>query len=122
MASPADAVTIRHTVSQGDTAAAVGSGDVLVLATPRIIAWLEAATVLAAAPLLATEETSVGTEIHIRHRRPSQVGEEVEVTASPPERDGRLLSFAVSATDRAGLILAEGDIQRVIVERSRFPA
>ena len=45
---------MRHEVTDTDTAAALGSGDVPVLATPRLIAWMEAATVRAAAALLGT--------------------------------------------------------------------
>ncbi|WP_433454941.1 hypothetical protein ACQPXS_43195 [Streptomyces sp. CA-142005] len=40
---------MRHEVTDADTAVRVGSGDVPVLATPRLIAWMEAATVRAAA-------------------------------------------------------------------------
>jgi len=74
---------MRHVVTDLDTAAAVGSGDVPVLATPRLVAWMEAATVVAAAPLLGAGDTSVGTAVRIRHRRATPVGQGVEVTAEP---------------------------------------
>ena len=56
---------MRHEVTDADTAAALGSGDVRVLATPRLITWMEAATVRAAAAILVTGQTTVGTAIRI---------------------------------------------------------
>jgi len=74
---------MRHEVTDTDTAAALGSGDVPVLATPRLIAWMEAATVRAAAAFLGTGQTTVGTAIRIEHRRATPVGGSVEITATP---------------------------------------
>ena len=59
---------MRHEVTDADTAVALGSGDVPVLATPRLIAWMEAATVRAAAAFLVKGQTTVGTAIRIEHR------------------------------------------------------
>jgi predicted thioesterase len=66
-------VTLAHVVTEGDTALAVESGDVPVLATPRLIAWLEAATVeVAKASLESGRQTSVGIAVRAEHRqRPS---------------------------------------------------
>ena len=119
---PPRAVRRRHRVGATDTAAAVGSGEVDVLATPRLIAWLEGATVSAAAPFLAAGETTVGSAIRIGHRRPTRVGDSVEVVAEPPEApDGRRLVFTVRAVDDDGELVAAGEIERVIIQRSRFP-
>ena len=73
---------MRHEVTDTDTAAALGSGDVPVLATPRLIAWMEAATVRAATAFLGTGQTTVGTAIRIEHRRATPVGGSVEITAT----------------------------------------
>src|SRR4051812_35004916 len=86
-----------HTVTAADTAAALGSGSVAVLGTPRLLAWLEAAAVAAASGELAAGETSVGTEISLRHRRPSTVGGTVRTRAVLTSRDDRRLEFRVSA-------------------------
>ncbi len=108
-------------VTEADTAASVGSGDVPVLATPRLIAWLEAATVRAAAPFIAAGQTTVGTAVRIEHRRATPVGGRVEIAVTPPEAaDGHRLTFAVSATDDAGKTVAAGEIDRAIVDRARF--
>ena len=79
-----DSGRMRHEVTDADTATAVGSGDVPVLATPRLIAWMEAATVRSAGPFLADGQTTVGTEIRVGHRRATPVGGGVEITATPP--------------------------------------
>lgn len=112
-----------HQVSGNDTAQALGSGDVPVLATPRLIAWLEAETVRAATPLLAEGQTSVGTRIAIEHRRATPVGGTVEIAVRSTRRvDDRLVTFVVEAVDTSGSIVASGEIDRAIVDRSRFLA
>jgi fluoroacetyl-CoA thioesterase len=75
---------MRHDVTTADTAAAIGSGDVPVLATPRLIAWMEAATVRAGAAFLERGQTTVGTAIRIEHSRATPVGGSVEITTTPP--------------------------------------
>ena len=112
---------MRHEVTDADTAVALGSGDVPVLGTPRLVAWLEAATVRAAAGLLNPGQTTVGTAIRIEHRRATAVGGSVETTATPPkDAAGRLLTFDVLAVDGSGQVVAAGQIDRVIVDRTRF--
>lgn len=111
---------MRYEVTETDTAAHVGSGDVPVLATPRLIAWLEAATVQAAAPFTGPGQTTVGTAVRIEHRRATDVGGTVDVTAQPAQPDGRRVTFRVQAVDGAGKVVAEGEIDRVIVDRHKF--
>jgi len=110
-----------HTVTVDDTAIALGSGDVPVLATPRLIAWMEAATVDAVAALIGPKDTTVGTAVRITHLRATPVGGTIECTVIPREiREGRAYAFAVRATDEAGETLAEGEIERAVVDRERF--
>ena len=114
---------MRHEVTDTDTAAAMGSGDVPVLATPQLIAWMEAATVRAVAAFLGKGQTTVGTAVRIEHRRATPVGGSVEITATPP-RDvaGSRLTFRVQAVDGSGNVVAAGEIDRAIVDRQRFLA
>lgn len=112
---------MRYVVTDADTAASVGSGDVPVLATPRLIAWLEAATVAAAARFLGPGQTSVGTAVRIEHLRATKVGGAVDVFAEPPSApSGRVLTFRVRAVDDSGQLVASGEIDRAIVDRERF--
>jgi predicted thioesterase len=114
---------MRHEVTDADTATAMGSGDVPVLATPRLIAWLEAATVRAAAPFTGAGETTVGTEVRVRHLRATRVGGRVEVSAEPvPAAAPRRLTFVVRAVDGSGRLVATGEIDRAVVDRQRFLA
>jgi predicted thioesterase len=109
---------VTHTVTDDDTAIALGSGDLAVLATPRLLAWSEQATV--AAVVLDDASTSVGTRVELEHLAPSPVGAEVTVTATVVHRDGRLIRFQVVAHDVEGNVLATGEVQRVVVDRHRF--
>lgn len=110
----------HHVVTPDDTAAAMGSGDLPVLATPRLLAWCEAATCAAVADDLDAGRTSVGTRVSLEHLRATPVGGSVTVTAEVTHVDGRLLRFAVRAQDDAGQLLATGEVTRVVVDVERF--
>ena len=113
--------TLTFTVTDDDTAAAVGSGSLPVLGTPRLLAWLEAATCACLAPVLPPGSTSVGTRVQVEHLAASPVGASVEVSASSAYVDGRLHRFTVSARDVAsGKVLGAGEITRVVVDAARF--
>lgn len=113
-----DSATVKHTVSESDTAASVGSGDLCVLGTPSLLAWCEEAT--CAALDLEGDSTSVGTKVRIDHLAASAIGEEVSATATVTHVDGRLLKFEVVAHDTRDKVVAHGEIQRVVVDRDRF--
>jgi fluoroacetyl-CoA thioesterase len=115
---------LKYVVTSDDTALALGSGDVPVLATPRLIAWLEAATV-DACPDLAADETSVGTRVDVEHLLASPLGARVDAVAELVHRDGRLLRFAVTAHHDVGdgpVLIAQGQVTRVVVRREPFLA
>lgn len=107
------------TVTDADTAMAAGSGDVPVLATPRIVALAEETAVAAVAGELAEGETTVSNRVQLDHLQPSPVGCVVVATAKLDKIEGRRLLFSVSVSDERGLVAA-GKVSRVIVERDRF--
>ena len=111
--------THEHTVEQADTAALLGSGSLPVLGTPRLLAWCEAVTCAAIAPVLSAGQTSVGTRIALEHSAPSGVGSTVRVTASTVHVDGRLVRFTVAAR-QAGKLVGSGEVTRVVVDAERF--
>lgn len=113
-----DSASVTHVVTSADTARALGSGDLEVLATPRVLAWLEEAT--CAALDLPADRTSVGTRVELEHLAASPVGAEVTATATVVHTDGRLVRFQVVAQDASGSLLASGEIRRVVVDRERF--
>ncbi len=109
-----------HTVGVEDTARYVGSGDLDVLATPRLLALAEAATVAALDEALPAGQTSVGTRVELEHLRPTPVGETVTVAAALQHVDGRLLRFEVVVTDDADQLVGRAQVTRVVVDRSDF--
>ncbi|HEY3262120.1 MAG TPA: hotdog domain-containing protein [Pseudonocardiaceae bacterium] len=111
---------VEHTVTDADTAVALGSGDVPVLGTPRLLALAEAATVAALAGHLADGQTSVGTRVELDHLAATPVGAVVRVRAELAAVDGRSLRFAVTATDGSGAVIGRGTVSRTVVDRNRF--
>jgi fluoroacetyl-CoA thioesterase len=136
--------TVRHVVTEADTAIQAGSGDVPVLATPRLLALAEAACVAALESHLGEGMTSVGTGVALEHRRPSPVGTEIEVEAELTELTGRKLVFGFVARrvrpedggpagggpgggpaggdpDKdADLVVGGGTVERIVVDRAAF--
>jgi fluoroacetyl-CoA thioesterase len=111
--------TIERTVTDDDTAAAVGSGSLPVLGTPVLLAWCEAATCAAVEPCLADGQTTVGTRVAIEHLAPSAVGAVVRVSAGTTHVDGRLVRFSV-AVRQAGKLVGSGEVTRVLVDAEKF--
>src|SRR6476619_6538259 len=107
--------TLSFTVTDADTAAALGSGSLPLLATPRLLAWCEAATCAAIDPTLPEGATSVGTRVELEHRAASPVGAEVRVSVAASYVDGRLHRFTVSASHPDGKVVATAEITRIVV-------
>jgi fluoroacetyl-CoA thioesterase len=110
---------VELTVTDADTAQALGSGDVPVLGTPRVLALAEAATVAATAVRLDAGWTTVGTRVELDHRAPTPVGRTVRADATLAKVDGRRLLFEVVVRD-GEVTVAEGRVERVLVNRHRF--
>ncbi|ASU82756.1 thioesterase [Nocardiopsis gilva YIM 90087] len=108
-------------VTDDDTAIALGSGDVPVLGTPRVLALAEAATVAALAGHLDEGYTSVGTNVALSHSAPTPVGARVQAEAVLSRVEGKRLEFDITVTQGASVI-AEGTVARAIVNRDRFLA
>jgi predicted thioesterase len=108
-------------VADADTAPALGSGDVPVLATPRLLALAEQATVAAVHDALPHPLTSVGTRVELDHVHATPVGHKVVVRAVLVHTEGRTLHFEVTAEHPADRrLVGHGRITRVVVDRDRF--
>jgi len=116
---PGLGATVELTVKEGDTADALRSGDVPMLATPRVVALSEEATVAALAGHLDAKVTTVGQRVQLDHLLPVPVGLTVRAEAKLESVEGRRLVFTVSVNSARGLVAA-GKITRVIVNRQRF--
>lgn len=106
-------------VTQADTAATLRSGDVPVLATPRLVGLCEEACVNAIHGELQPGLTTVGMRVQFDHLAPTGVGGSVLAEATLEKIEGRRLTFTVAATDRGGLVGA-GKLTRVVVELEPF--
>ena len=116
---PGLAGDVAITVTDADTASALGSGEVAVLATPRVVGLAEEATVKALDGRLAAGTTHVGMRVQLDHLAPTAVGHKVRAEATLERVEGRRLTFNVSIRDERGLVAA-GKVTRVIVDIDRF--
>ena len=108
-------------VGDDDTSVAMHSGEVPVLATPRVVALCEEATCAALIGRLHPGSTTVGMRVQIDHLHPTAVGQTVEAEAILDKIEGRRLVFTVSASDAKGLVAA-GKVTRVVVDIDKFLA
>ena len=106
-------------VEREDTALEVGSGSLLVYATPCMVALMEGAACEAIAEAIPEDKTTVGTELNISHLSATPVGLEVRAEAEVTAVDGKIITFNVTAYDEAGKI-GEGTHKRCIVSSQRF--
>lgn len=104
-----------------NSAAAMGSGDMDVFATPAMVALMENAAMNAVASELPDGSSTVGVSINVTHVKPSAMNALVTASAELVSVEGRKLLFKVSAMDETGLI-GEGTHLRCIVDRARFLA
>ena len=110
---------VGTTVEREDTAKEVGSGDLLVYATPCMVALMEGAACEAISGALPEDKTSVGVELSVKHISATPVGMEVTAHAEVLAVEGSVITFRVSATDESGLI-GEGTHKRAIISTQRF--
>ena len=106
-------------VEKEDTAKEVGSGSLLVYATPCMVALMEGAACEAIASELKDTETTVGTELNIQHISATPVGLEVRAEAEVIAVEGKVITFEVKAFDEAGEI-GRGTHKRVIINAQKF--
>ena len=111
--------SVSTAVEREDTALEVGSGSLLVYATPCMVALMEGAACEAIAQALPEDKTSVGTELYVSHLSATPVGMEVRAEAEITEVDGNAITFRVTAYDESGKI-GEGTHKRYIVTSQRF--
>ena len=116
---PGLAATVALDVGDDDLAVAFRSGDVAVLATPRLIALCEEATMAAVAGQVPAGHTTVGMRVQLDHLAPTAVGHRVKADARLDKIEGRRLTFSVSASDERGLVAA-GRVTRVVVDIEKF--
>ncbi len=85
-----------------------------VFTTPHMIMLMEDTAQEAVRPYLGSDHTTVGYEVHVRHRAATPIGMRVRVKAELTEVDGRRLVFRVEARNERELI-GLGTHRRTIV-------
>ena len=110
---------VSTTVEREDTAKEVGSGSLLVYATPCMVALMEGAACEAIEEAMDETKTTVGTELNIQHVSATPVGLEVRAEAVVTAVDGKVITFEIHAFDEAGEI-GKGTHKRVIVPTQKF--
>ena len=110
---------VSTSVEREDTALEVGSGSLLVYATPCMVALMEGAACEAIADAISEDKTTVGIELNISHLAATPVGMDVRAEAEVTAVDGKIITFSVTAYDEAGKI-GEGTHKRAIVTSQRF--
>lgn len=106
-------------VEKEDTAQVVGSGDLLVYATPCLVALMEGAACESIAPCLSEGESSVGTMMSVSHFSATPVGMEVRAESTVTAVEGRKVSFEIVAFDEVGEI-GKATHERFIIKSERF--
>ena len=106
-------------VEREDTAAEVGSGSLLVYATPCMVALMEGAACEAIAEAIPEGHTTVGIELSIQHLSATPVGMDVRAEAEVTGVEGKIIAFELHAYDEAGEI-GKGTHKRCIVNSQKF--
>lgn len=111
--------SVEQVVTEKDTALAVGSGSLKVLATPKLIALIEKTAAELVEKNLSPELTSVGISVNFEHTAPTPAGMKFFAEVEILEIDGRKIIFKVTAADEVGEI-GHGQHERFIVNREKF--
>lgn len=111
--------TVGALVEREDTAQEVGSGELLVYATPCMVALMEGAACEAIAGVLPEDQTTVGTGLELAHTSATPVGLEVHADAEVTAVEGKKITFSIRAFDEAGEI-GHATHTRVIVNSQKF--
>ena len=107
-------------VGDADTAAAMGSGGLKVLATPRLIAWMEHVAFKMIQMHLDPNQSTVGAEIRCRHLAPTLLEKEVRVVCKLVTKENKRLVFDIKAWDEGDTLVGEAQHTRFIIDMKRF--
>ncbi len=97
----------------------VGSGEVEVLSTPSMIAFMERTALQCVEEHLPEGYTTVGFRVDVKHLKPAPIGAKIRVKVKLIEVDRRRLVFEVKAYWR-NILIGEGIHERYVVDRNRF--
>ncbi len=111
--------TATTTVTETNTAIAMGSGALPVFSTPSMCALMEEAACNAINSSLEPGMGSVGISLNITHGAPSALGAVITATAMLTAVEDRKLVFSIEAKDEHGII-GKGSHERFIINNEKF--
>ncbi len=114
-----ESLCIEKTVNSEDCALTLKSGDLEVLSTPTVLAWMEEASANLARKFLTLDESTVGVHVELDHLAPAFVGDKVKIESVLKERGTKKFVFDITAKSGEKM-LAKAKHVRVIVNRKRF--
>lgn len=119
MIEPGDTATITFTVDDAATAIMLGSGDLPVLGTPKVVALVEQAAVAAIDGLLPDGDTTVGSRVEVDHLAPTPIGGTVSTTATVVAVKGRKVEYEATVV-QGEAVVAKALHTRFVVKRESF--
>ena len=110
----------QYTVTENNTAKFMGSGDLDVLATPSLVAFMENAAKNYLNSFLTENLGSVGSNININHIAPTLVGKKIIITGKITQviKD-KIIIFSLEAFENDKKI-GDAEHTRVIINNEKF--
>jgi predicted thioesterase len=108
-----------YAVTPERTAIRIGSGTLEVFGTPAMVLLVEKICLQMVDPLLPEGQTTVGSQIDIRHLAPTPVGDQVRLRAEIVSIEKNVVTFEVKIWDSVELV-GDAKHQRVILDVDRF--
>lgn len=106
-------------VERAHLAVSVGSGDVEVLSTPSLLAFVESVASRCLSGAVSPGYTTVGTYVELRHKAPAPQGATVRVTVRVENFDGKRARLSFRA-ECCGRLVGDGVHERVVVNKDDF--
>lgn len=111
----------EFTVTNAESASAVGSGGLNVFSTPSMIAFMENVALTASEEKLTEGQTTVGIEINVRHLAATAIGKTVLIKATLKSQEKKILTYDIEAFEEKKLI-GKAEHKRAIVNSDAFMA
>lgn len=119
---PGDFFSQSFDINLQHTAKELGSGELDVLSTPSMIAFMENTAMKLLSETLEEGHSTVGTEIHAKHLKASGVGERIDIKATVKSVQEKLIDFEITAINQKGVLIGTATHRRAIIEVWRFMA
>lgn len=99
----------------------MGSGDLDVLSTPMLVAFMEESSKELLNKYLSKEQGSVGSNININHISPTKIGEKITVhTKIIENKNDKFIKFYILAYNNEQKEIANAEHTRVIINNEKF--